>query len=377
MTLPVPIAPPLAGWWRRVGATLVDGLLGVALVAPLLPLATTVGHASTRTGLGVLDGARVALAAVVLLQLVLQGLTGGTVGKHLLGLRVVSRSTGRPTGGVLGVVRGVAHLLDVLPLYLGYLLPLVTRRRATVADLLCGTVVVRTARVRVGAAVPALAAAVTALLVAGGLVVDVRSDAPLLAVSQAVDAPVTTTPTATSPATTAPATTPTPAAAPPVGPLPPEDLLGRIAPPAPGFEVVPDAESGLGPLTVEQAAALGGDGKDTVAKAGLVQLGYRSGYARGFVGTSYTYAVTVFRLRDADAVQVVLRGTAKDTGTHPGQVPGSVVVPLDGEVPGLGCLFGRGEDLYEVDVFGSAGKADEAQLTNRARAQYEHVLLTG
>ncbi len=323
-------------------------------------------------GAAVLTGTRLGAVAFGLGQLVHQGRTGATLGKRLLGVSVLRRETGLPTGPGGAVLRSVAHLLDALPVGLGYLLPLVTRRRQTLADLVCGTVVVRTARARPGAVAPAVGVVLTLLLLTAGGVVDARSGTSVLAA--AVGDTGVTTPAATA---TAPAT-PAPPVAPPVGPLPPEDLQGRIAPAAPGFDVVPDADSGLGPLTVEQAATLGSDTKDVAAQAGFVALGYQAGYGRGFTGASYDYAVLVYRLRDAKAVATLIEQARASGTTRPGAVPGSVVYDEpDDATPGRSCLFGMGEDLYEVDVYGSAGKADDAQLANRTRAQYDHVQLTG
>jgi hypothetical protein len=61
----------------------------------------------------------------------------------LLGIRLVSASTGQPVGFGRAVVRQLAHLLDALPLMVGYLRPLWDERRQTFADKMCGTLVVQ------------------------------------------------------------------------------------------------------------------------------------------------------------------------------------------------------------------------------------------
>jgi uncharacterized RDD family membrane protein YckC len=71
-----------------------------------------------------------------------QGRTGWSVGKRTLGIRLLEESTGRPLGTWRTFARNLAHVLDALPCYLGYLWPLWDTRRQTFADKLVGTVVV-------------------------------------------------------------------------------------------------------------------------------------------------------------------------------------------------------------------------------------------
>jgi uncharacterized RDD family membrane protein YckC len=54
----------------------------------------------------------------------------------------VKESTGQPVGFGFAFVRQLAHVLDSLPLYLGYLWPLWDDKRQTFADKVCSTVVV-------------------------------------------------------------------------------------------------------------------------------------------------------------------------------------------------------------------------------------------
>jgi uncharacterized RDD family membrane protein YckC len=154
-------AESYAHWWRRVLATLVDLLLGVPFwVAGLIGFVTardattitrdaTTGSitdvsSSTATWVG---GAIMVAAYVSLLvfsiwnQWVRQGRRGASVGKACLHLIVVDDRQGRPIGVLLTIVRSIAHLLDGIPLYLGYLWPLVDTRRQTFADKVMGTVV--------------------------------------------------------------------------------------------------------------------------------------------------------------------------------------------------------------------------------------------
>jgi uncharacterized RDD family membrane protein YckC len=164
---PPPVAPapvPYAHWWRRVVATVIDTLLaipfwvaGVIGLTLFLENATVLRDPTTNEIGGLLDlratttgwvGAGLAIAAYAGLiafglwnQVVRQGRRGASIGKACVYLVVVHDRNGKPIGVLATFVRAVAHLLDGVFFYLGYLWPLVDRRRQTFADKLMGTVV--------------------------------------------------------------------------------------------------------------------------------------------------------------------------------------------------------------------------------------------
>jgi uncharacterized RDD family membrane protein YckC len=72
-----------------------------------------------------------------------QGRTGSSIGKSVLGLRVVDAGSGEPIGFRRSLIRQLAHASDLLSLGLGYLWPLWDSKRQTFADKLASTVVVR------------------------------------------------------------------------------------------------------------------------------------------------------------------------------------------------------------------------------------------
>ncbi|WP_168800516.1 RDD family protein [Cellulomonas telluris] len=178
--LPAAGVPWIAPWWRRVLAAVLDGwLVGTVtflLGAPPMfgPAALVPANAVDVTGTATWP---VGLAALAVL-LALQGWTGATPGKRVLGIAVVRRTDGRPTGFVPAVGRAVLHLLDAV-LLLGYLRPLWHPRGWTFADGLAGTEVVQTRVVARAALVervvgprrpgPASAAVTTAAVVACAL----------------------------------------------------------------------------------------------------------------------------------------------------------------------------------------------------------------
>jgi DNA-binding beta-propeller fold protein YncE/uncharacterized RDD family membrane protein YckC len=68
-----------------------------------------------------------------------QGRTGSSIGKSVLKFKVVSERTGQPIGFGLSVVRWLAHFLDLI-YFIGFLLPLFTAKRQTIADMIMKTV---------------------------------------------------------------------------------------------------------------------------------------------------------------------------------------------------------------------------------------------
>jgi uncharacterized RDD family membrane protein YckC len=125
---PVTAPPGYASWLARVLAALLD----TALVA--LPLALL--------GRGLLGVAIVVSVALGVYDVVVrQGRTGRTWGKSLMRLRVVDEANAEPIGCSMTAIRALAHLVDAIPFFIGFLWPLWDRRRQTFADKLLGTVV--------------------------------------------------------------------------------------------------------------------------------------------------------------------------------------------------------------------------------------------
>ncbi|PVU82627.1 hypothetical protein DDP54_06000 [Cellulomonas sp. WB94] len=147
--------PPYAAWSRRVIASVLDGLLGsgiafLALGAPALTLpflGVAFGYnGSEHAGVTAWTSSGWAVGAV-LVAVLMQAYLGATPGKLVMGLAVVRRADARPIGLVRTLVRYVLHLLDAI-LFIGFLLPLWTTERLTIADRLASTVVLHTRRPR-------------------------------------------------------------------------------------------------------------------------------------------------------------------------------------------------------------------------------------
>jgi uncharacterized RDD family membrane protein YckC len=71
-----------------------------------------------------------------------QGTTGQTIGKQVVGIKLIREQDGQPVGPGMAFVRGIAHILDSIPCEIGFLWPLWDAKKQTFADKVCSTVVV-------------------------------------------------------------------------------------------------------------------------------------------------------------------------------------------------------------------------------------------
>ena len=113
---------------------------------PFGTLAASAGTGST--GLVVLGIAFVVLGGITVIAIQLwnrvfrMGRTGQSLGKRVMGIRLVEEYSGQPMGAGMCFVREIAHALDGF-FYLGYLWPLWDPKRQTFADKILSTVVVQ------------------------------------------------------------------------------------------------------------------------------------------------------------------------------------------------------------------------------------------
>ncbi|MFE3758228.1 RDD family protein [Nocardia tengchongensis] len=151
-----------ANWGARVGARLIDMLIvwgPYALLAIISetagkskPTCTTSGYSnytSCDTGsFNTLGHICMLLAIVAIIGSALflayqEGNTGQTVGKRVVGIRVIRETTGQPIGFGMAIVRYFAHIVDNLACYLGWLWPLWDDKKQTLGDKIMGTIVVK------------------------------------------------------------------------------------------------------------------------------------------------------------------------------------------------------------------------------------------
>ena len=127
-----------AGFWRRAFASAVDGLL---LLAAALIFVSFEGASSSPDRV-VLAGA-VAMIAPFLYHAVFEASAlGGSVGKRLIGLRVVGLN-GRGLGFGAALGRNVGKLLSGLLGYVGFAAVGFTSRKQALHDMMAGCIVVR------------------------------------------------------------------------------------------------------------------------------------------------------------------------------------------------------------------------------------------
>ena len=139
---------PFATWGPRVGAYLVDALvtLPFGLVAYLVDGPTIDPVTAETTGGFGLTYVLLTLLSVAVHaynRWYLAGKTGQSWGKRALGLRLLKEQTGQPIGFGMAFVRDLAHIVDTVICYIGFLFPLWDAKRQTLADKMTGTIVVR------------------------------------------------------------------------------------------------------------------------------------------------------------------------------------------------------------------------------------------
>ncbi|CAN5841564.1 hypothetical protein BH23ACT2_BH23ACT2_04860 [soil metagenome] len=120
---------PLAEWPQRVLATLLD-------VAPLFVAALFFAVSSILGVLLYLLG-----LAWIIYQSYLNGETGQSFGKQVIGIKIIGEQTGQPIGGGMGIARYFIHFVDGICL-IGYLFPLWDPKKQTFTDKILTTVVI-------------------------------------------------------------------------------------------------------------------------------------------------------------------------------------------------------------------------------------------
>ncbi len=163
------MALPYAGFWRRLGAFAVDLaiiVLAAGIVAVLGLVASNqvpqrpqgIGYVLGAIAIAATVGCALAVVGIVLLYFpLLEARFGRTVGKRLLGLRVLQES-GLPIGLKEAFLRRLSFYFEVLAV--DALFVLFTARHQRAFDIVARTVVIQEARRSVGPRHPALGVAV-------------------------------------------------------------------------------------------------------------------------------------------------------------------------------------------------------------------------
>ncbi|MBV9846890.1 MAG: RDD family protein, partial [Kutzneria sp.] len=131
-----------ANWGQRAGGFLID----IIPIAVIYVLVIVIGVVA-RSSLGLvaivgLLGWLVVLGYLIWNVVIRQGSTGQTIGKSAMKIKLIKEETGQPVGPGIAFVRWLCHIVDALPLYIGFLAPLWDAKGRTWADNIMGTVVV-------------------------------------------------------------------------------------------------------------------------------------------------------------------------------------------------------------------------------------------
>ena len=148
-----------AGWWQRVGATIVDWLIGVVFALPFwVTLVAGPSEIDTCTVDGefglceVPTGGTIGIAVLLLLVFGVLFITlycrrvgtrGQSWGMSATGYKIVDERTGAYIGTGRAVGRFFARYLSAMPCYLGFLWPLWDSENRTFHDMIVRTRAVR------------------------------------------------------------------------------------------------------------------------------------------------------------------------------------------------------------------------------------------
>ncbi len=132
-------APPYAAWLTRVGAYIIDGMPAWILFAIGEALTVHGGAGAAIGGILYLAG----LGWIVYNRWFQAGRTGQSLGKRATGIWLFGEETGQPIGAGMAFVRDIAHIVDAIICYVGFLFPLWDAKKQTLADKMVHTIVVK------------------------------------------------------------------------------------------------------------------------------------------------------------------------------------------------------------------------------------------
>ncbi|MGB3954568.1 MAG: RDD family protein [Brooklawnia sp.] len=136
-----PVSPggaPYASWGKRALGGLID------YVAPGLVISVLVGILggfASEDVQGIISSV-LGLGWLIYNTVYLGGTTGQSWGRKVAGIRLVSEATGRPIGMGMAAVRYLAHIIDTIICFIGWLFPLWDAKRQTIADKITRTIVI-------------------------------------------------------------------------------------------------------------------------------------------------------------------------------------------------------------------------------------------
>jgi uncharacterized RDD family membrane protein YckC len=139
-----PVTTTYATWIQRVGASLIDSLI----TAPFSILAVVLGQETDPVTKVPSFNAMyfiflfLGMAVYGYNRWYLQGKTGQSWGKKVVGLKLVKEATGQPIGFGMAFVRDLLHIVDSI-CFIGYLFPLWDAKKQTISDKIVSTIVLK------------------------------------------------------------------------------------------------------------------------------------------------------------------------------------------------------------------------------------------
>ena len=121
--------PPLASWGRRIVGFLFDIVISAVIQGVFTAISADLG--------------RVVGLLIALVYGYMTGTTGQTPGRMVMSVKILREQDGQVLGPVMGIVRGLLHILDALPLLLGYFWPLWDKKNQTFADKIVKSVAIK------------------------------------------------------------------------------------------------------------------------------------------------------------------------------------------------------------------------------------------
>jgi uncharacterized RDD family membrane protein YckC len=136
----LPLAPvggaPLADWPKRALGGLIDYVAAGIVISIVGSLLSNVSST-----LGSLVNGLLGIGWMVYLGYK-SGTTGVTFGRSITKTKLISEATGQPIGVGNGIIRQLAHIIDSIICYIGWLFPLWDAKKQTIADKIMKTVVI-------------------------------------------------------------------------------------------------------------------------------------------------------------------------------------------------------------------------------------------
>ena len=136
-----PASAAYANWGQRAGAYLIDYAPVLAGWIVVFILDLIIQSAAFALILWFLFSVGT-LGWWIYNRAITMGNTGQSLGKRVVGIKLVSEATGAPIGAGMAFVRDLAHIVDAVICYVGFLFPLWDARAQTLADKIMTTTVV-------------------------------------------------------------------------------------------------------------------------------------------------------------------------------------------------------------------------------------------